>query len=298
MRPRKNYRSKPKSIRSIKESLYYNKGKGKDSSSDSDEDIWDNYQKKFKKKDTTISKKKKRSKKEENSKKKKSPEKVPYLKITATVLLVGAIIFFLVSVIVAVYVFLSGSFFVSGDNIIVNIEGPQTVSSGEEVNYDITVKNRNDVSLYDTKMIIRYPETARDTEGVSSRMPTERIDLGDLRADGVSRRKVAFDMFGKKGEVNNLVVELKYNIEGSGALFEKKKEFPIKVTDSPVALSFNGPQKTYLNSANEYSVILRSTSKEVLEDVRVRVEYPVNFRIIDSEEDMDRGVWKVDFLEP
>lgn len=301
MKPRRKHR--PKGIRGVKESLHFDESKG-DISSGSD--IWDRYQKDpskdsgYRSKDSGDNKGSRKAFDRKSAKGRSNPDikKVPYLRITAIVFLAGAVIFFLASVTVAVYVFLSGSFFVSAENITINIDGPQILSAGERGDFNVTVRNRNDVSLHNTKLVIRYPESARKPEDASSRVPTERIDLGDFSAGGVNRKDISFNLFGKEGEEHVLIVDFEYNIEGSGAQFEKREEFIIKIADTPLFLQLLGPDETYLNSKDEYKVRLKSVSDQVLHDIRISAEYPLNFRIIDSELEMNRDSWRIDGLAP
>ena len=298
MKPRKNSKYKFKGIQGARESLGHKEGQGKWFSGS---DPWEEYQSDPSKKKNEPSVEKKRDRRERKkieSGKRKDGSSVPYLKITAIVFLLGAVIFFLIAVTVAMYAFFSGSFFVSAENIVIEIEGPEVLSAGEEGNFNITVRNRNDVSLYNTKLVIRYPEAARDKGDTSVRMPTERVDLGDFRARGVSRRDVSFSLFGKEGEEYSLIVDFEYNIEGSGAQFEKREEFIITIDETPMTLELSGPRETYLNSREEYRVRLASMSDQVLNNIRVRVDYPINFRLLGSEMDMTRDSWNVESLAP
>src|SRR3989338_11352473 len=73
-------------------------------------------------------------------------------------ILVSAVIFFVVSVGVSVFVFLGGGNIVSTRNVDISISGPVSVSAGEEAAFQILIENRNNVALEFSDLLIEYPE--------------------------------------------------------------------------------------------------------------------------------------------
>lgn len=287
MKPRKEY--KPKGFQGAKEKLYYKEGAD---SSSQDKDYWNLSKNQFKK-PKFFSKKK-----EKNQSPEEKREKSRKIKSFLSFFLLGSFLFFIFSVGLAVYMFLSGSIFVSPDNIIVDIEGEKLVSSGDSVNLKITVHNQNKVNLRDVELILRYPEGARNLEDVSSRMLTKRIEVGDLRANEIGRFETSFNLFGIEGESHIFVADLKYTVEGSGAEYQPRKEFAIKIEENPVVLKLIGPDSVYLNGVNEYKIVVQSDSDNVFNNLVVRVDYPVSFYLFESDDELQSGIWNIETLEP
>ncbi len=244
-------------------------------------------------KSESVKKKLNKEKRSTGNKKEKS-----YVKLTLTFLLIGSLIFFLFSVIVAAYVFLTGGIFVSSENIDIEITGEKIVSAGDEVNLNIKINNKNNVSLKNSEIVLRFPEGARDPEDISSRIPLKRIEIGELEAGGIIEEDVSFDLFGKEGEKHTFSISFDYNLEGSGAQFSKREEFDIKIKDTPISLDFSGPDKIFVGHKSEFEVKLNSNFNDTREDVTVRIDHPLNFNIIDSSEEIDGGIWKVKDLNP
>lgn len=241
------------------------------------------------------------SSRDSDTKKSKSTEKKKkksYVNVTLTFLLIGSLIFFAFSVITAAYMFFSGGVFVSSENITIEIKGNDVVSAGGEVGLNITVNNKNNVSLKNSEMKLRYPQEARDPENISSRIPVKRIEVGELQSGAVVEEKLSFNIFGKEGEQHTFSVSFEYNIEGSGAVFSKREDFVIKIKDTPISLDLSGPNEVYAGYVNEYEVVVMSHSDQVQESVIVKIDHPLNFNIIDSTEEIKRGVWFVKDLKP
>lgn len=283
MKPRKEY--KPKGMDGTEEKLYYGKGQ----SFKAGKDYWEFSAEKNKKTEPSLDKK---------TSPKKEKKKYHYARFALFAFLIGSLLFFLYSIISAVYIFFSGGIFVSPENVIINIVGENTVSAGEEVNLEITVRNRNNANIYNAQLILRYPEEARDPDDPGSRINTQRIDLGDLRADGVKRHNTSFNLFGKEGETYTFVADLTFTFEGSGALYEKGKEFNLRVKDTPVSLELIGPDEVYINGRNEYTVRVLSDADTSQENLIVRIEHPLGFYLSDFSEEISRGLWVIDTLEP
>ena len=281
MKARKTY--KPKGVKGAKEKLYYKDGSD---SYSQEKDYW------------SLSKKQYKKKKEDKSKNKGKKKKNPKVKTFLSFFLVASVIFFIFSVALAVYMFLSGSIFVSLDNISINIEGEETVSSGDSVNLEITVHNKNKVSLRDVELVLRYPEGARSPEDVNSRIPTGRVEIGDLRANEIGRYEATFNLFGGEGESQTFTADLRYSIDGSNAEYEPKKEFVIKIDENPVSLELIGPESVYLNGINNYTVVVQSDSDSVVNDLVVRVDYPLSFYLFDSDDSLQSGLWNIEDIEP
>ncbi len=285
MKPRKEY--KPRGVGGAEEKLYYDESEG----FKKEKDYWKFSREKNKKQNTSSDKK-------EKIPQRKKQKKYHYVRFTLFAFLIGSLLFFLFSVSSAVYMFLSGSLFVSPDNVIIEIEGEDEVSAGETVDLNITVRNRNNTGIYNVELILRYPNEARKSDNADSRISAQRVDLGDMTADGVRRHDVSFDLFGREGEVYSFIADLNYTIEGSGAVYERSKEFTIRVKDSPVSLELIGPNNVYVNGRNEYALRVRSESEAVQENLVVRIDHPLNFYLFDPSEDIGRGLWRIDALNP
>src|SRR3989344_5544573 len=91
---------------------------------------------------------------------------------------VFAVLFFIATLLVAAFVFLGGSNFISSKNVDVNVVGPTSASAGEVIELGVTIENKNNTDLEFANLSVQYPQDSRDPADSSKGLTFTKYDLG------------------------------------------------------------------------------------------------------------------------
>jgi hypothetical protein len=192
-------------------------------------------------------------------------------------ILIGSVIFFVGAVASASIVFLRGSNSISANNIDIQIVGPSSIGGGEELTYDIVIKNNNSVALETSNLSIAYPDGTRIAGDVATELSKIKEDVGLVPARGEVRKTMRAVLFGEKDSLKEIKMTYEYRIENSGALFYKDKNYDIVIKSTPLVVTIEHPEEVNSNSDVEFTVTIASNSGETLSDVLLKAEYPFGF---------------------
>ncbi len=206
-------------------------------------------------------------------------------------LIIGAVAFFIFSVGMAAYVFLSGDVFIGPGNVSIEIDGDDKIDAGDKVSLIIEIKNRNPVPLENVEVFLRYPEGSFDPEDGKKPIIRHRENIGDVSSKGIQEVKTSFILSGEKDSEKVFSVEIEYSIEGSNTRFSSSGEFRIKIDSSPLSLVLDSLNN--ITVGKETSFFLKIVSKENLKNVFIRADYPRGFSITNSDPDFyqNKSTW-------
>ncbi len=205
-----------------------------------------------------------------------------------------SVVFFVVAVGVAIYVFWGGGNMVSSKNVDIKVTGPLAVPAGQEVSFDINIINSNNIDLNSASLLVEYPEGSRSPEDFSKEIGRERFDLGTIKSRESFRQNIEAVFFGEKDKIKEIKISLEYRVENSSALFYKEKLHEVSISSAPIILTPVYPKEVNSNQEISFEVEIASNSKDKIENFLVGMEYPFGFVFKDSSPKASFGnnVWK------
>ncbi|MCK5059963.1 MAG: hypothetical protein KAR00_02355 [Candidatus Pacebacteria bacterium] len=211
-----------------------------------------------------------------------------------------AALFFVASVVTAVYMFYGGGIVVSSRNVDISIVGPISIPGGETLTLDIIIHNKNNVPLEAANLSVVYPTGTRMPDNLEIELLRERFDLGTIPAGSISKKTVEATLFGEKEEIKQTLLSLEYRVSGSSAVFVKEKTYDTTISLSPISIVAVYPKEVNANQEFELNVALTSNSSTVIEDLLFKVEYPFGFRFSNALPKVayDDNIWLIGNLEP
>ncbi|MEX1027890.1 MAG: hypothetical protein WD049_07775 [Candidatus Paceibacterota bacterium] len=211
-----------------------------------------------------------------------------------------SIAFFVIAVATATALFLTGSFFVSGENVAIRVEGPISVGSAEESSFDIIVANSNDVALTDATLTIEYPEGARESGDLSRAKQREVAAIGTVGAGQQVRATIDVSILGQADATTAIDFMLEYGVENSNATFVREVRHELLVTSSPIDVSVTSPTEINSNQPVTFEVTIRSNAHTTLYNIMLAARYPFGFtpQELDPEPREGGNVWEIGRLEP
>lgn len=215
-------------------------------------------------------------------------------------LLIGAAIFFALSLILSAFLFFSGSNVVTAQNIDIDIGGPLSIPGGEELVLNLQVTNRNSVPLELADLIVEYPEGTRTTANLNVELPRQRESLGTIRAGERVKRTLRAVLFGKEDTEQTIKVTVEYRLQGSNAIFYKEKEYDVLISSAPITLNVDSPEEVTSGEEVVLDVMVTSNSNGLIEDVLLEAEYPFGFEFTSAtpEPSYSDTAWNLGDLRP
>lgn len=193
---------------------------------------------------------------------------IRYIAVGLGLILLVAIIFFLMG---------RGSF--SESRVELKIEGPAEISSGDLIEYKISYKNDNKISLGEVKLVFFYPP---DSVVVKNGAPTvttnEVFELGKVDSNGSGEKILPTYTIGDRGNIKNARAVLTYRPKSVSSVLEKTANLNITITNLAVPATLVAPP-TVINGQNTgYLVDYRNQSNQDLTNLRFRMRYPDGFK--------------------
>ena len=209
-----------------------------------------------------------------------------------------SIIFFVIALGFAIYMFLGGGNTVSNENIDISILGNAFTAGGEELPLQIEIINKNNSPLELADLLVEYPKgSSVDLSQDAERL---RSSLGTIPAGGVRNENVKVVLFGEQGSIKPLKISLEYRIQGSNAIFVKEKPYEVSISSAPINLSIEAPTEASPNQDVVLNVKSILNATKAASKILVKLDYPVGFQFVSAKPSPSFGdnVWSLGDLAP
>ncbi len=189
-----------------------------------------------------------------------------------------SLVFFGLTLIYASYVLFAGGNTVSNENIDISVIGNNYTAGGEDLSFVVSITNKNNSSLDLADLIVEYPKSSSGVVGDASLgVERNRVSLGTIPAGAVRNENLKVVLFGEQGTVSSIRISLEYRVEGSNAIFVKKKNYDVTVSSTPLNLSIDAPREVSSNQDITLKVKVTLNATHAVPKILVKAEYPVGF---------------------
>ena len=211
-----------------------------------------------------------------------------------------ALLFFIATIGVAVFVFLGGANFISSKNVDIGVLGPTTISAGEVLELGVTISNTNNADLEFANLSIQYPQGSRNPDNTIESLTYTKDNLGVIGSGAEYVRNVRMVLLGPSGEIKEIKLSVEYKVKGSNATFYKDKIFEITIGNAPITLAVESPPSTTSGESFATVVSITLNSTDVLKNVVLKAEYPYGYSVIDAtpRAAADNNLWILGDLSP
>lgn len=197
--------------------------------------------------------------------------------------LIASAVFCIIAVGSGAYLFFHGANLISANNIDIQVNGPVSIAGGEVTPFTIKVTNNNNVALKLADMAIEFPAGTTDPNDPTKELKSYKELLGDIPAGGTVSKEVDAILFGEENLQKQIEIAVTYGVQGSTALFTKKKSYDVLINSSPITVTVSSFDEVTSGQEFEFEVNLKSNSKQVLKNVLFKAEYPFGFSYISSD---------------
>jgi len=212
-----------------------------------------------------------------------------------------SVVFFILALGYASYVFFAGGNTVSNDNIDISIVGNNFTAGGEEFPFIVGITNRNSTALDLVDLVIEYPKSSASTgEDLSAGTERFRQSLGTIPAGAVRNENIKLVLFGEQGSLRPMKISLEYRVEGSNGIFIKTKSFEVTINSTPLNLSVDAPNTISSNQDIVLKIKTTLNATRVTSKILLKVDYPTGFqfRSATPSPSLGNNVWNLGDLAP
>ena len=209
-----------------------------------------------------------------------------------------SIVFFVLTLGYAAYVFLAGGNTVSNDNIDISILGNNFTAGGEELPLIVGITNRNNSSLDLADLVMEYPKGS--SGDLSSDTEHFRESLGTIPAGAVRNENLKVVLFGEQGSTRPIKISLEYRVAGSNAIFVKDKLYEVNISSTPINLSVDAPLTISPNQNINLNVKAMLNATKPASKILVKIDYPVGFAFASAvpAPSFGNNIWNLGDLAP
>ena len=213
-----------------------------------------------------------------------------------------SLIFFAVALGIAIFIFMGGLNMISSKNVDIKITGPSSISSGEELDADVSVINQNRTDLINSTLYIDYPSGAQTVGTTSVAITHDKINLGSIPSGKNTDYSLRSTFFGEINSVKTITFRFEYTVKGSDAVFSKTKTYDVSIGSSPLILHVTYPHTINSGQPVTLSIDLTSNSNTLLPNALVKVTYPYGFTYTSSNIKVQNntalyGAWNIGDLQ-
>ncbi len=184
----------------------------------------------------------------------------------------------------------------------VSVIGPNSIKSGDVLEYQVKMENLTDFNYEDIELVISYPESTLDTNKENF-IENHDVEIKkDLLSGGFVSEKFRVILSGAVEEEKKIYIKAYYKAKGYSSVLSINKVYKILIEESPISVSMTGPEEVLSKKEFEFNVNVTSNSKSKLEDLVVIIRYPNSFKFIESVpesvfSDATHNVFKIENLK-
>ena len=209
-----------------------------------------------------------------------------------------SIVFFILALGYASYMFFAKGNTVSNDNIDISVLSNAFTAGGEEYPLLLEIANKNNSPLDLVDLVVEYPKSSQAS--LSQDNERLRISLGTIPAGGVKNENMKLVLFGEQGSTRQIKISLEYRVEGSNAIFVKDKFYDVSINSTPINLSINAPLEASSNQDITLGVKATLNATKSVSKILLKVDYPVGFQFVKATPApfLGNNIWNLGDLAP
>ncbi|MBI5530262.1 MAG: hypothetical protein HY918_02055 [Candidatus Doudnabacteria bacterium] len=185
-------------------------------------------------------------------------------------------------------------------NVAINISVPDTVPSGSEAIYNITVQNNDSQKLVNAELELVYPEgityvsSVPEAEGITG----TRFVVPDLVPGQNAALIIKTKLSGSVNENKTLDVKLHYRLGNFNSDFVKDQTVTVRTVAAEVLVELQGPKDANNAQLIVYTVKYQNNSENDISNARIKLTYPDGYAFASGNPAPDIGsdTWNIGTL--
>lgn len=188
----------------------------------------------------------------------------------------------------------------SGQNIKLEFEGPQTVSSGQSFSFTIDYQNNESVALKKSELTVSFPDgfTFEDATPSPDNEFKNSWNLRDITKNGRGKILIKGNIIGENDSPKIITAKLNFEPENFSSSFDATKDYRVRLNDSSLKLEMAFPSKIPPGQELSGKMTLHNTSDKPLKDIRLEAVFPTDLTIKQINPEPMDARWDISELTP
>lgn len=167
---------------------------------------------------------------------------------------------------------------ISSKNVSITIEGPGTASGGEELLFEVVVRNKNNVTVEEGTLVLHLPQGMLLVTDKGTETGTVRIPAGSIASQGTFRTPLRVIPYGAEKEEQKIMVAFEFRFAGQSAQWDSENEYAFTITSSPVNLGVSAVEEISAGQTLTLALKIESNTEKALPNALLKIDYPQGFR--------------------
>ncbi|MBI5793865.1 DUF11 domain-containing protein [Candidatus Uhrbacteria bacterium] len=177
----------------------------------------------------------------------------------------------------------SQGFFHDNETLVLTVEGPDEVKSGEPSSFTFIYENTGSVPIASLKMKLNVPDSFHVLSSVPEPDESGEWTIGSVSAGSDGKITVSGVFLSEVPSSQRLQALYTYKPANFNSDFQDIATHKVEIVDSVVALSLTGPEKALAGDTSEYVVNVQNTGSEPVYNLRVTPNLPQDFSLSQSD---------------
>ncbi|MFH2062795.1 MAG: hypothetical protein ABIJ46_01415 [bacterium] len=189
----------------------------------------------------------------------------------------------------------------TGEQVILSIDAPDQIESGQDMSFTVRYKNTSDVPLGTAVLELRLPNGFETTSSVPSLEEGNIYRIGSLPPWGEGEMEVNGSLLSPLDRQHDIQAIITYRPANFSSEFQKVTTRGVTVSGSVLEIEAAGPERALPGDRTELTFSYRNGSERRIDNAAIRVSYPPEF-IPESAEpsasDDTMTEWRLGTAEP
>jgi hypothetical protein len=170
------------------------------------------------------------------------------------------------------------------DQVLVTINGPERVTLGSDVSYDVQLTNNSGRKLSDGKLFVLYPDGFSFTNADPKADNTQGTEytVAEIAAGAGTSVRISGRLTGGVKTEQVFIARFQFKLEGTAQTFELETSFTTTIETAAFAFAVDGPSTLLPNNDITFDIDLENNEATPLTNVQVRAVYPGGYDFISS----------------
>ncbi|MDD4607122.1 MAG: hypothetical protein PHS07_02155 [Patescibacteria group bacterium] len=187
----------------------------------------------------------------------------------------------------------------SSEKIILQIESKDKIKAGEELTYQVIIKNQGDVGLAEGELSISFPRgfklTSIKPEPASQLVSGAVWQIANLKEKSSQEFEFTGQIFGNVGETKDFMAALNYQPVNFSSNFLESTSFKVEIESSILDVSIKTPNEVVEGQVFPLNLKLTNNSDQDLENLKILFLDTEGLEIIQQDDyAVEHGVVSID----
>lgn len=191
----------------------------------------------------------------------------------------------------------------SEEKVVVEISGPTEIASGQEIQYTVSLANKNRADLLDAVLKLNYSNemVIADQQGlIKEGFNNAKIDVGKLSSGETKDFQFSIKTFGQRDKQVYFNAILAYKPDNFNSQFEKRAQYSGIIKSSLLGIDLMSVTREAASGEEvQLQVIVKNESKEDFSNIELKMSYPEGFSFMSSDPSVSKSnnKWSFNSIE-